>query len=591
MAGPPAPRHGAPRTRAPGAVTLAVLSALAAVAAITGHAGDAAAAPTIAIKARTQLHLDNARRGSDGSVITTGVLRDRLTGEGLAGQRVVIVLAGGERVATTGSDGRFGASFPPAPSPLDIRLQFAGEDLLDPATLDLPQVEIDKDAVALTVTATPTPGGVRLSASAAVGATAVTVPLMVLAGPAEGDDLRPLGLLPPGGRTLTRAELGGPGRRRARVTFAGDDTRARAEAETTFELTSPTTTTLELARRSVAFEATVRASGQVRADDNAGVARAPVAIVAGDRRLAQAVTDAAGNYKVAVEAKLLGAGQHGLQAVVEPTSSFVVGSRSPPVVVTVAGPEPAPNTITVMAFVLTAVLAGGFVLARSRSWRRALASRTERVEAAPEVAPLTGGMSSGRPSLMSTLRRVADHGFAGVVRDAVRHRPLAGALVRLRLPDGAGGFTTEQATLSDADGRFELDGLAVGEWQAKVGLDGHVSERFTVTVPHRGELRDVRIDLVPVRERVFALYRAAAEPVLPEARLWGVWSPRQIVDHVRRHRPSPALGALTDLVEEAYFSARHPNEDLLPTATAQVERAVREAGGPAARSQSPPAGV
>ena len=88
--------------------------------------------------------------------------------------------------------------------------------------------------------------------------------------------------------------------------------------------------------------------------------------------------------------------------------------------------------------------------------------------------------------------------------------------------------------------------------------------QFAVSIPHRGELRGVRVDLVPVRERVFQLYRRAAEPVLPEARLWGIWSPRQIVDHVRSKRPSPALAELTDFVEEVYFSSRLAAETVLP---------------------------
>ena len=100
-----------------------------------------------------------------------------------------------------------------------------------------------------------------------------------------------------------------------------------------------------------------------------------------------------------------------------------------------------------------------------------------------------------------------------------------------------------------------IEKLDTGEWRAEVAAPGHVTEQFSVTIPHRGELRGVRVDLVPVRERVFQLYRRAAEPVLPEARLWGIWSPRQIVDHVRSKRPSPALADLTDFVEEVYFSA------------------------------------
>jgi hypothetical protein len=86
----------------------------------------------------------------------------------------------------------------------------------------------------------------------------------------------------------------------------------------------------------------------------------------------------------------------------------------------------------------------------------------------------------------------------------------------------------------------------------------------------------VRVDLVPVRERVFQLYRRAAEPVLPESRLWGIWSPRQIVDHVRSKRPSPALADLTDFVEEIYFSPRLAAEEVLPQAGERVDRAIQE---------------
>ena len=97
-----------------------------------------------------------------------------------------------------------------------------------------------------------------------------------------------------------------------------------------------------------------------------------------------------------------------------------------------------------------------------------------------------------------------------------------------------------------------------------------------MSIPHRGELRGVRVDLVPVRERVFQLYRRAAEPVLPEPRLWGVWSPRQIVDHVRSKRPSPALAELTDFVEEIYFSPRTAAESVLAQASERVDRAINE---------------
>jgi len=156
------------------------------------------------------------------------------------------------------------------------------------------------------------------------------------------------------------------------------------------------------------------------------------------------------------------------------------------------------------------------------------------------------------------------------VRDTVRGRPVADAVVRLVLGDA------EREVRTAEDGSFTLEKLGPGEHRAEVASPGHVTERFAVSIPHRGELRGVRIDLVPVRERVFQLYRRAAEPILPEPRLWGIWSPRQIVDHVRAQRPSPALADLTDFVEEVYFSPRLAPESLLSPASERVDLAIRE---------------
>src|SRR5262249_16651734 len=192
------------------------------------------------------------------------------------------------------------------------------------------------------------------------------------------------------------------------------------------------------------------------------------------------------------------------------------------------------------------------------------------------MAGVQGGLVIAKPGVMSTLRRPNDDGISGAVRDTVRGRPIADATVRIIYSE-ANSRSIETAS----DGTFVIEKLMSGEHQLEAPAAGHVTERFTVTIPHRGELRGVRIDLVPVRERVFQLYRRAAEPVLPEARLWGIWSPRQIVDHVRTKRPSPALAELTDFVEEVYFSNRQHAETVLPHASERVDRAIRERARPA----------
>jgi hypothetical protein len=165
---------------------------------------------------------------------------------------------------------------------------------------------------------------------------------------------------------------------------------------------------------------------------------------------------------------------------------------------------------------------------------------------------------------MSTLRRAHDHGVSGRVRDLVRGIAVGGARLRFMLGE------TVHELHADDEGHFAIE-LAPGHWRIEVAAFGYVTELVNAPVPHRGELRGARIDLLPVRERVFAVYREVAAPLLPRPELWGVWTPREILDHLRGARPAGAFGALTDLVEEAYFAERVPDESVV--AEAQVAAA------------------
>ena len=538
------------------------------------------AAPRVDIRARTLLVFDGVRKAYDG-ILISGQLRDKLTGEGLGGQRVVARVNGQTLEATTSSKGEFTIPVAGVTGKQDISLTFDGGDALDPATLDLTGVEVDKQPLELTVTPLPVQDGMSLQVDAKSGDTPVMVAVELRAGAADAKaELPVVGQVTSGNSfVLTRAKAGGAGRRRVQAIFRGDAVYAAANAEATFELSTRTTTTFTVASRDVPFEERIAGSGKVADEDGKGIGRAPVTLLAGDRRLGQTSTKSDGTFRFSIEAKLLGQGAHALVAVVDTSSPFLQPSSSdPPVVVKIAAPQPVPVAFTAAAFGATAILIAGFFLARSRPWER----RKKRQAPADEPAAtddkgeVKGGLVQAKPPFVSTLRRPSDLGVSGTVRDAVRGRPVADATVRLRLGDAAGKIAQEHLAVTAEDGTFAIEDLAPGEWRAKVSARGHVSERFSVTVPHRGELRGVRVDLVPVREQVFSLYRIAAQPVLPEPRLWGVWSPRQIVDHVRRRRPSPALAELTDFVEESYFSARIPDEDVLPAAREHVERAVKE---------------
>lgn len=554
------------------AITSSVRLALAIVIGLTVSVG---AAPTIDIRAHTQLALDKVQLKVDGLAEVSGQLIDKLTGDGLGGQTVVIRVAGAEAIASTDPDGKFRRTIPVPPGPQTVELRYAGGPLLEPS-VHTTLTDPSRATVALSMTVAPIDDDpdprVQIYATSDDKVVALRVALSV--GAPTDTELRPWKTVATGSEAhvLTRETAGGFGTRRIRAVYPGDATHQPATTEVTVELFVATRTEMTVSSTELAFEDELAVRGRVVDADGKVIPRAAVTLVSGDRRLAQGATDPEGRYRFEVEAEIIGQGQFAVQVEADPGTSFVRPSRSDPAIVQIAAPQPVPVSYTIAAFLATALAAGGFFLARTRPWRRFRrpASPAEAPPNVDEVEQVRGGLVANRPSVMSTLRRPNDDGFSGVVRDTVRSRPVPEAVVRLLLGE------LEREVRTAADGSFLLEKLVPGEWTAEVAAPGHVTERFGVTVPHRGELRGVRIDLVPVRERVFQLYRRAAEPVLPEPRLWGIWSPRQIVDHVRAKQPSPALSDLTDFVEEVYFSPRVAAETLLPQARDRVDRAVRE---------------
>ena len=538
---------------------------------VVGASTPARSAPTIDIRAQTQLQLESVKLRDEGVAEVSGQLSDRLTGDGLGGQTVTITINGQTVTASTQPDGKFRAIVGVPIGPAAVALGFGGGPLLDPAKLET-ITDPSREQVQLSILVDPevTAVGVRLTVNALDKA---KLPVEVAVGNAADTTLEKLRTVDTGTPfTLTRKEAGGPGSKRVRASFAGDTTRQAATVEVTLEIKGDTRTSMTVSTTDLAFEDDLVVTGKVTDDEGTAMPRVAVTLVSGDRRLAQGATDAKGAYRFEVEGEIIGQGQFGIQVQSDIGIAYLKPSRSEPVIIRVAAPQPVPVSYTIAAFIATGLAAGGFFLARSKPWlklRRAKQAADIPANEGPTEI-MDGGLVTNKPSVISTLRRPQDDGFSGVVRDTVRSRPVPEAVVILVLGD------VERSVRTADDGSFALEKLAPGDWRAEVAAPGHVTERFTVSIPHRGELRGVRVDLVPVRERVFQLYRHAAEPVLPEARLWGVWSPRQIVDHVKSKKRSPAMSDLTDFVEEVYFSPRLAAETLLPGAKERVERAIKE---------------
>lgn len=543
-------------------------------------AAAASAAPVVEIRAKTQLSLGHVKLRDGGVVEVSGQLVDKLTGEGIAGQKVYVTLGGQTSWTTTEADGSFRLTTAGAAGPQQVTLAYQGGlnsriEAADPLTVTTDPAKSQVDLAIVKVADTDHGPLVRVNAVSEDGPVSVPVTLEA-ASPGKDDWKDVLHTTTNTDLTLARAAVGAPGLHRIRATFAGDDARQKATAEATIEWTSTTATTMTVSAHRIAYEDKLAVTGRVTDEDGRPVARAAVTLMSGDRRLAQGATSEDGSYGFHVEAQIIagpasaqtGDRQFGLQVTSDPGQSFVKASKSQPEVIAIRAPQPVPVSYTIAAFVATVLAAGGFFAARTRPWRRLRrpAPPAEVPSTDGEAGEAAGGLVVARPGFIPTLRRPNDDGFSGVVRDTVRGRPIPGAIVRVG----------EHELRTDADGGFAIEGLPAGDLRAEVSADGHVTEAFAVTVPHRGELRGVRVDLVPVRERVFQLYRRAAEPVLPESRLWGIWTPRQIVDHVRSKRPSPALADLTDFVEEIYFSPRLAGETVLPQASERVDRAIQE---------------
>ena len=125
----------------------------------------------------------------------------------------------------------------------------------------------------------------------------------------------------------------------------------------------------------------------------------------------------------------------------------------------------------------------------------------------------------------------------------------------------------------DHEARFVLEGLPAGTVVVEVGARGYVPERFERTLPHRGELRATRVLLVPIREKIFAVYQKVALPLVPTPGFTATWTPRELLRYME-HKVLivDELAALTRLVEEAYFGPRMPDVGVL----AEAERLARE---------------
>ena len=523
-------------------------------------AGIAHATPVLEVRGRARLTLERVRRSVDG-VQVIGRLGDG-EGGGIAGLDVTVRVEGQSIVATTATGGRFVAEFTLSDGKYPLEMVFEGASHLDPASLGPVDIEVGKATLGLIVRP---PLGVPTSAAAVevlveaatdAGPAAATVTLGAGDAASAKPRVETTITLDENGRgtaSLPTEQLGEAGPKWVRARVPGSGAWNPTEVEATFLfVVEARFEGVEMPPTRVPHEQRVVVTGRLEGGAGEAIARAPVALVAAGRTVATAPTDERGTFRVEVPAAELAPGPVSLGVEFNSPVPWRVSAKGPTMLLEIRPPAPLPIAYTIGGLAAALAALAWLVLARTRPWAPLIAAwRRRRAPAKVASGPASadapmGGLKRARPSIVSTLRRPASLKFSGKVWDAARGRPVAGARVRV----GADGTLADVAT--DAGGAFAITTLPIGEHAVEVVSPGFVPERFAITIPHRGELEDVRVDLVPVRERVYEIFRGAARPVVPSPEVLAVWTPGEVARHARRMEP---LAALT---EDACYAPEAP---------------------------------
>lgn len=552
--------------------SLSILSLLALI--WLGLHEPAQAAPILQIRDRIDVEMDPVRR-VDGLALVRGRLVERSSGQGLAFQRVRIKIDDVETTHDTDSAGFFSAPFAINEGTHLLSVDAPGNGNLDAAHFEMADFDISKRPLLLTLSApselNDTEHEANITISAYSDSELVPVDLSIFFGTA-GTSLQEIGRV----RTneaestsflLSLNNLSGPGRKRIEVRFPGNTNFDAAFASANLNINETSTLNLLPDRSSYDYGDSLQVRGRLLDGRGNAILGALVSVDVNSQRVGNAKTDERGDYSLSIDSEELGSGSTTMQAMYRPSESWSRPSQSEPITIVIGQRKPVSLSSTLAAFALTSLALLSFIGMRTRPWerlRRARAPqelpRETRIE--NDVLPPTG-LVSARPKLAANVRRAHDFHIDGTVLDAITRRPVAGAILVIV-------GSEERQLKSDALGFFAADPLPEGRYDIVVQAQFYVTEKFSVDLPHRGELRSAAVHLMPVREMIFSVYKEAVRDRLPSEQLWGIWTPRQILEHVRALQPSVGLSELTDFVEESFFSARSPGEEALVLAREKI---------------------
>jgi Domain of unknown function (DUF4129) len=550
-------------------MSLRLLPLLALLLPLSASADDA---PLIKIRSRARLEVGTVERSPHG-VTVSGALWDDAANAGVDGKRVRVLLRGTGALAADS----LRVELPAPMGSYEVEAAFLGDGDYAPPPPIARTVDVRRRPVELTLSAPDrssiTAKSLPFSIEVRDAGRAADLPLEISLDPLPD---RP-GVPPPhlalasgaGGRTTAALDLPPAAPAGARLIlharFAGDAERDAASAERAVLLTAPTRLDAEASAAAVPRGDDLAVAGRLTDPNGPLEGQVVEAVDDAGRTLGQALTDRDGRFTIAAATRALPAGAVRLHAAYDPPVSFRDAARSPSLEVTILPPAPVPLAGWLTPPLATLALLAGVWVWRKRPFRLLARPRVRPADPAFASSPAAPtGLVEARPRLSAQLRRPHDLGVDGVAWDAPFDRPVA-AQVMVQIATVTGD--QRAASACDERGRFSFDRLPAGRARFTVVAAGYLAERFERELPHRGELRGVRVHLRPIRAEILSVYKQIALGWLPAPNLFDTWTPRQLLDHVRAEGGlPPPLAALTDLVEESYYSPRISDEEHLTEA-------------------------
>jgi hypothetical protein len=169
--------------------------------------------------------------------------------------------------------------------------------------------------------------------------------------------------------------------------------------------------------------------------------------------------------------------------------------------------------------------------------------------------------------------------LSGIVWDIWKMRPIADAELSVSTRDGAPVRRESVDGESARAGAFIVDGLEHGSYVLEVRASGFMTGNMTFRIPHRGQLSNIRLDLVAVPLKIRRLYQSLVETLEGED-LWGRLSPREIeatlselADRAAERADNPAQRAFLKSLERRLRQTEAPldADELVAMMTAVVE--------------------